>query len=218
MKSDSTGREPQARAAETRRRLLEAAGEVFAEEGFRGATIQEISRRAAANLAAVHYHFGDKEKLYAAVIKYADQCAVEQHPPPPQGLSADRRLRAYIGSFLSSLFDRGRPAWHAKLMAREMIDPTAALDRLVHEKIRANHEQLAVIVRDLIGERALPGAIRASVFSIIGQCVFYRNSAPVLTRLYPELELQTEIESIADHVTRFSLAGIRGLARTGRTR
>ena len=42
------------RAAGTRRRLLEAAGEVFAEHGFRAATVQEICRRADANIAAVN--------------------------------------------------------------------------------------------------------------------------------------------------------------------
>jgi len=52
---------------EKRRRLLEAAGEVFAEHGFKGATIQEISQRASANIASVNYHFRDKETLYHEV-------------------------------------------------------------------------------------------------------------------------------------------------------
>ena len=54
-----------ANPAETRRQLLEAAGAVFAEAGYRDATVREICRRAHANIAAINYHFGDKEKLYA---------------------------------------------------------------------------------------------------------------------------------------------------------
>ncbi len=203
-----------ARSADTPRRLLEAAGEVFAEEGFRRATIQQICRRAGANIAAVHYHFGDKERLYAAVIEYADRCARE-HPPRDGGLAPaakpEERLRAHVESFLSRLLDQGRPAWHAKLMAREMIDPTAALDRLAREKMRANHEQLAAIVRSLMGPKAPPHTVRLCVLSIVGQCVFYRHSAPVIARLYPDLVPAEEVARIADHVTRFSFAAIRGL-------
>ena len=58
---------------ETRRRLLDAAGEVFAEKGFAKATVREICQKAEANIAAVNYHFGDKEKLYAAVLPTASR-------------------------------------------------------------------------------------------------------------------------------------------------
>ena len=73
---------------ETRRQLLEAAGEVFATAGFRNATVREICRRAGANLAAVNYHFGDKEALYAEVLRYAQQKAFEKYPLLP-GVGAD---------------------------------------------------------------------------------------------------------------------------------
>ena len=65
---------------ETRQRLLEAAGEVFAERGFRAATVRVICQRAKANIAAVNYYFGDKERLYTAVLQYAFGCALERYP------------------------------------------------------------------------------------------------------------------------------------------
>ena len=42
-----------------RERLLEAAGEIFAEHGFRNTTVREICKRADINLAAVNYYFRD---------------------------------------------------------------------------------------------------------------------------------------------------------------
>src|ERR1700744_5622166 len=67
--------------AETRRELLEAAGEVFAEVGFREATVREICRRGNANIAAVNYHFGDKKTLYLEVLRYSSARAMEKYPP-----------------------------------------------------------------------------------------------------------------------------------------
>jgi AcrR family transcriptional regulator len=205
-----------ARSTATRQRLLEAAGEVFAEDGFRKATIQRICGRAHANIAAAHYHFGDKERLYTAVIEYSDRLATEPLPAPATAGRPEERLRKHLVSFLSRLLDRGRPAWHGRLMAREMMEPTAALDRLVRTKIRANHEHLAAIVRELLGPDAGEDTVRRCVLSIVGQCMFYRHSAPVIARLYPDLVPAEEIERIADHVTRFSVAAIRGLRARAR--
>lgn len=210
-----------ARSAETRRRLLEAAVEVFAEEGFRGATLQQIARRAEANIASTAYHFGNKEGLYAAVFEYAERQAAATGPPAgdgADGLPAEERLRRFVTSFLRRLLDPRRPAWFARLLARELIDPTPALDRLVRRRMRANHEQLAAILRELLGDAAGEDTVRLCTLSVIAQCAFYRNSAAIVSRLYPDLSPEREIDVLADHVTRFSLAAVRGLRTRGKER
>ena len=87
---------------ETRSRLLEAAGEVFAEHGFRRATVREICRRAGANIAAVNYHYRDKEGLYHAVMDEWLAAAVQKYPPLenlPTDAAPERKLRAFVRSF-----------------------------------------------------------------------------------------------------------------------
>jgi AcrR family transcriptional regulator len=206
------------RSADTRRRLLEAAVEVFAEDGFRNATIERICRRARANIAAAHYYFGDKQGLYTAVFEYAEQQRVQQDAilGDGNGMPPEERLRAYVAAFLSRLLDPQRPAWLARLLARELIEPTPALDRLVSRRMRANHEQLASIIRELVGPAVSDDVIRLCTLSVISQCVFYRNSAAIVARLYPELVPATEVQRIADHVAEFSLAAIRGLREASR--
>ena len=201
---------------ETRQRLLEAAGEIFAARGFRAATVREICRRAQANLAAVNYHFGDKERLYAAVLQYTFHCA--EHYPLDLGLggeaSVEERLRAFIRSHLFSLLAEGRPAWHRKLMAREMAEPTRALDTVVDQMIRPDAELLMTIVRDVLGHDAHPQRVWQCASSIIGQCLFYHHARPVIMRLDPEQTFTPEaIEQLVDHITQFSLAALKQLAQ-----
>src|SRR3954453_12160787 len=87
----------------TRKRLLEAAGEVFADKGFKAATVRDICCRAGANVAAINYHFGDKERLYAEVLQLAQVCAQERCPEgfgEMPGASAEHRLHTIVHTFL----------------------------------------------------------------------------------------------------------------------
>ncbi|MEK7684890.1 MAG: CerR family C-terminal domain-containing protein [Verrucomicrobiota bacterium] len=203
--------------AETRQRLLEAAGEVFAEVGFRAATVREICQRAGANVAAVNYHFGDKQRLYLEVLRYSYRLALEKYPLEsglPTGAPAEERLRAFVRSFLLRIFDKGRLAWRGRLISREMVDPTGALDALVKEEIQPQAEVLSAIVRQLAGRAASEEFIRSCSCSIVSQCVFYHHCQPVICRLFPEQRFgPEEIERLAGHITRFSLAALQQMAK-----
>lgn len=50
--------------------LIEAAEHEFAENGFHGTSIRDITTRAEANIASVNYHFGSKETLFIEMIRY----------------------------------------------------------------------------------------------------------------------------------------------------
>jgi len=204
------------KGADTRERLLEAAGEVFALRGYRAATVREISQRANANVAAVNYHFRDKKGLYTTVLEQTLKSAVKKYPPD-LGLSgsatAEDQLRAFVRSFLLRLLDEGRPAWHGKLMVREITEPTAVLDLIVEGVIRPLHERLTLIVRKFLGSDADEGSVRLCVMSIIGQCLFYQHSRHVIMRLYPHGFGREEIEQMAEHITLFSLHAMRELSK-----
>ncbi len=207
---------PTADLAATRQRLLDAAGEVFADAGFRAATVRDICAKAEANVAAVNYHFGDKEGLYQEVVAYAHGCAMATHPPPADvaRLTPAEQLTAFVRAFLARLLDAGRPAWHGRLMARELVEPTAALDRIVRDSIRAQSELLMGIVRAVAGVPLPLTSVRRAAMSVVGQCLFYEHARPVIGRLFPDLGFGgTEIAALADHISAFSLAGIAALAK-----
>ena len=64
----------------TRTRIIEASVEVFLEKGYDLATIRDICARAQANVAAVNYHFGSKEALYAAALERIMASCDESYP------------------------------------------------------------------------------------------------------------------------------------------
>ena len=200
--------------AETRRQLLEAAGEVFAGAGFRDATVREICRRAGANVAAVNYHFGDKETLYAEVLRFSQGRALEKYPPL-LGVAADappeKKLRAFVQSLLLRIFDKGPTAWHGRIMLREMIEPTAALDSIVEERVRPMAGQLWQIVAEILGCPVADERVRLCGFSVVSQCVFYKHCHPVVSRLFPDKMPQdaASIGHLVEHITKFSLAAMK---------
>lgn len=207
---------------DTRQRLLDAAGKVFAEKGFRSATIREICKRAKANVAAVNYHFGDKERFYAEVLGYAHRCALEKYPPHlglAETATAEERLTAFVRSFLLRMLDEGRPAWHGKLMMRELTEPTNALDALVENSIRPNFNLLKSIVQQLFGTKTGDDLVRMCSSSVVGQCLHYCHARPVITRLAPQQKFSpSDIDRLAEHITQFSLGAIRQLAAGGTKR
>jgi len=198
---------------DTRDRLIQAAGEVFADKGFRAATIREITKRAAVNLAAVNYHFNDKEELYSAVLLYAHQCAMETDWVSNFSIPREDQLHQFIEGMLRHLFDSHRPKWQSQLMAREMATPTRMLHQLLEEGLVPKVKLLETLVLNLLPSSIPEKTLHQLCLSILAQCLFYRQSKPVIDHIYPEILNDPDpIPSIARHITLFSLAGIRSIS------
>lgn len=202
--------------AATRELLLEAAGEVFADAGFRAATMREICRRAGANIAAVNYYFGDKERLYLEVLLHAHRRSQDLYPTDvgmSPDASAEDRLKVFVHGFLRWILASGPLAWHGKLIAMEMIQPTAALDALREVSLQPLADEVRGIVERLLGPGASPEIVRLCGCSIVSQCLFYIHCRSVISRLFPEQKYgESDIARLAEHITQFSLSALKGFA------
>jgi AcrR family transcriptional regulator len=194
---------------ETRQRLLDAAGESFADKGFKGATVRDICRAVQVNIAAVNYHFGDKERMYVEAVKLA-HCSREFAPQDwPPGTAPADKLRHFIRQMLTNLLDPNRPDWHGRLMMREMAEPTQACAAVVEAFIRPMATHLMEIVCELLPPGTEPPDVHLTCFSVVGQCLFYRVHKPVILQLVGPQEYATyDVERLADHIARFSLAAL----------
>jgi len=201
----------------TRQRIVDAAGEIFAEKGFDATTVRDICQKAGANIAAVNYYFGDKQRLYVEAVIRAHRWRMERFQLP--NWTADTRPEQKLADFIQTFMRRVRTGpgdtWHSRLIMREIGSPTAACAELVQSSIRPQFEILIAILRELLPEETDEEKLRLTAFSIVGQCLFYHFADPVIRNLLSEDEYAAlEIDKLADHITEFSLRSIKQHARS----
>jgi TetR/AcrR family transcriptional regulator, regulator of cefoperazone and chloramphenicol sensitivity len=208
--SDATTTSVQDPSATTKQRLLEAAEELFAMKGFDGTSVEEITRQAKANRAAVSFHFGGKERLYIEAVKFAHRNCISGAPLPewPAGTPAAERLGGFIRTFIARMIADLSPE-SAQLMMREMVQPTAACVEVVRDYIRPMADVLVGILAEMLPPE-VPYARRYLLgFSIVAQCLFYRTHRPVAALLMGEDEFnRLDLDVLTDHVTSVSLAAV----------
>ncbi|HEX8325808.1 MAG TPA: CerR family C-terminal domain-containing protein [Tepidisphaeraceae bacterium] len=200
-----------ASAKETKRRLIEAAGEVFAEHGFERATIKEITERAGASTAAVNYHFSDKQELYDQVVQYvhergdaAFRFLTEMHAGSPR-----ERLNGFVERLLRASLDPSNPSWFCRIKTREMQNPGSATSRYVTNTIGNVVGGLEGLLQEIIGRPVKQPQLSRLVNSVISQCIFYAHNQVILTLLYPDQPPSSEVvEELAEHITKFTLAAL----------
>jgi AcrR family transcriptional regulator len=201
---------------ESRTRLLQTAGEVFAEKGFHAATVREICQKAGVNIASINYYFGDKERLYIETVKEAArQCeAAAPLPTWAPGTPPAKKLRDFVATFLRRVVLNREPAWHGRLIMREIFEPTRACVEFVQDFVRPAFAALQAVLAELLPPDVPPVRRHLLAFSIVGQCLHYRIARPVVTLLVGQAEFDSySVDQLTDHITAFSLAGLERAAR-----
>ena len=198
-------------------RLLQVAVEVFAECGFREATVREICSRANVNVASVNYYFRSKEALYAQALAFAFRESNRLHPQDAafdKGQPPEQRLALFIKNFLLKLLDDSHLGLHSKLIAREIADPTKALDEIIETAIVPQFTLLQEIIQQILGANTDKVIIQRCMLSIFGQCLMFKHSRSIIDRLYPELIAgNSSIQASAEHIAQFSLAALTRFAQ-----
>jgi AcrR family transcriptional regulator len=204
---------------ETRAKLLNVAARLFGERGFNHVSVRKICQEAGTNVASVNYHFRDKLGLYRELIGLA---AVEMNQrkvavlDSGKGQSAEEQLRAYIRGFMRQLFDQdpSEKSWMEKLIAREMAEPTPALDLIIEKGIKPSNDRLSLLISEVVGLPVGDRRVLMSAGAIQGLCIWYKSSRTVAEHMVPGLRFTQEVvDGLAEFVAKFSLAGMRALAQ-----
>ena len=192
-------------------KIIEAAGPIFAERGFDGATVRDICGVAKVNVASIKYYFGDKQSLYLEVVKFARQVRAERYPFDNWNseTSPHEKLYDFVSSLLRRLTALQDAPWQINLLMSELMRPTEPCRVLVQEYFAPMFRAMLRVIDQLV-DRPLSEDERLKIgFSIVGQCLHYRYSTEVVNLIVPdELMPQFGIEQLADHITRFCLQGL----------
>lgn len=207
-------------SSDTKQRLFDAAIKVFAQKGYDGATVRAICDRAGANVAAVNYHYGDKENLYAQVLEYIFASPRAEFAPRRKdmtGAPAEDRLREFIENFYNEIYHCGDAsgkgcAGHSDLAAiylMEMANPSPKLDEIVEKYIRPDAEELDAILREIMGED-VPDAVRGyCTGALVAQVLSFCNNAPITRRLHPDMPPPVAmLDHLVEMTFQFTMGGI----------
>jgi AcrR family transcriptional regulator len=206
-------------AGGVRDRLLDAAEQLFAEQGYDGTSIRDLAAAAGCNIASVNYYFGGKEKLYVEIwrrhllalsdtrVASIDRVVSESGGKP----NLEDLLRSFAYSFIGPLVDESEGPRLIKLMAREMINPHLPADMLGDDVIKptlsAMQQALAKVCPEL-PESKIP----LVVFSLIGQLLQTIRLKRMLHSMDYDALAMLEPGKVVDHIVAFTAAGIRAYA------
>ncbi len=135
-----------------RGRLLHAALNLFAHQGFAKTSTREIAEAAGTNLAAIKYYFGDKAGLYRAVffdLQSNPEDEIRRYGD--EALSLRDALRGLYLGFLEPLKQGELTTLCMKLHMREMLEPTGLWSEEIERGIRPMHEALVGVLCRHVG-------------------------------------------------------------------
>lgn len=197
-------------------RILEAAEQLFAEHGFRGASLRDITDAAGCNVAAVNYHFHGKENLYIAVFQRHMKAVTTERLLGMQEAFAQAGntsnliafLHAFVDVFLRPFFNSEQGQLTSKLVMQERQDPHLPRQMFFHEVVDPLHDIVRKPLMALCPYLTLEQANQC-MHSLVGQAIYTLHAQTLFAGTVETAMPLLNIEKTVNHIIRFTAAGIR---------
>ena len=175
------------RGEDTYRRILETAIQVFADEGYEGASTRLLAERASVNLPAIQYYFGSKEGLYRAAIAHIAQfvesrmaaTSARVHGALAKKDLSNTELRGLVCEMVDGFLDlvccSDVPASAGRLIARAEIEDATALDVLQQTVMRLVFQPCMAALARLLDRPIEDEQIKIRALAICGQALVFKN-------------------------------------------
>ena len=206
---------------ETYQKIIESAEQIFAVKGYDGASIREITALAKVNLAAIHYHFGSKEKLLQIVLNRKLEWLNKRRLKALTDLEKNSKfkplkpsqiLEAFFGTLLDMFDEKDYGGeMFLRLLARSSLEPGCLISSISH-----GHNNVVVEkFRDAL-YLALPNVPKSEIvwrFQFMVGATSYAISGNGLNKLFATAEvtesLATSKRLLKQRLISFLLGGLR---------
>ena len=170
----------------TRRRILDAAMEVFAAEGYEGASTRMLAARAGVNQPAIQYHFTSKEGLYRAAAERIGEDVAERMSEPARRvaevLAQDAKvpddqlytlLFDVIDGFTDLILEEDES--RALFIARAEIENFDELATVSEAIVQSIMKPAARVIGRIIGKTEDDQEVVIRTLAILGQVLNFKN-------------------------------------------
>ena len=198
----------------SRARLLDAAAACFAEQGYEGTSVRDITGRAACNVSAIKYYFGGKKELYVAVFDQRFQEITARRVPALRALldvdelGLEQVLETFAQVFLEPLTDQPRGQQTMKLFLRDMVESHLPegmlLEMMIRPTLAALMDALAKACPGLDGREA-----QLCCHSLVSQLVHVMHMQRLHGKPAPDTPPNLALDDMIRHIVSFTAAGIR---------
>lgn len=193
MNMTPTDRAQTSPSEQTRKALVHAALRLFGRQGFDGTSTRQIAATAKANIGSIAYHFGGKEGLRMAAADHvvrtiqalATSALGEMGASAVTRLSPDEareQLTTALERMVSFLVIQPVADDIVQFVLRELASPTPALDRIYSGVFEPTHKRLCAVWAAATGENAESEDTRLTVFTLIGQVIYFRIGREAVLR------------------------------------
>jgi AcrR family transcriptional regulator len=197
------------RGAQAREALIAHGTRIFATKGFAAASTREICHAAGANVAAIHYYFGDKEGLYRAVLTAPIEAIGDQFEGfDDPALPLQDAIRRVLRPFVAMALDADADALHVqRLHLREALEPSMVFRDVVDRVVVPLHNALAALLARHCGLATADEGIHQLAFAITAMANDYCVSREFIRLLAPQvLKRHDAAERIVDRLVGYSTA------------
>ncbi len=197
----------------TKERILGAAEELFAQQGFGATSLRQVTSRADVNIAAVNYHFGSKENLVNEVFRRrmdemsGHRLSMLEDARRTRAGELEAILAAFVEPALALAAGRNGGGAFIRVIARAYAEQNDGLRGFLSERYGHVQREFARAIAECV-----PGLAKEQLYwrlDFLGGALTYAMADFGLIRRPPGVDEDTHRRRAAAELIRFAAAGFR---------